>query len=111
MIPLAERLTRRFEDEICRVCVRRTASGDCSLEPGKECPVFRWADELAEIMTDVDSIRLADYMDRIQAAICPRCAQDDRGCCIQRDRLDCPLDLYLGLIVRILEEELESPGR
>jgi hypothetical protein len=111
MMPLEQLLARRFEDEICRVCVRRTASGDCSLEAGKECPIFRWAEELAGIVEGVDSARLADYMDRIQAVVCPQCAQDERGFCKSRDKLDCPLELYLGLVVRILEEELEARKR
>ena len=106
MTPLPDRLARRFEEEICRVCVLRTARGDCSLRPGQECPIFRWADDLAGVVAGISSNRLADYMDRIQAVICPHCAQDERGRCPQRDRLDCPLDMYLALVVRILEEEL-----
>jgi hypothetical protein len=34
--------------------------------------------------------------------------QDANGRCVDRDHLDCPLDLYLGLIVEALEEELNA---
>lgn len=109
---LADRLARRFEEGICSVCVHRTASGGCTLTEKRECPVFGWAARLAEIVDGMQSDRLADYMDQIGAVICPECRQDDDGACVDRDHLDCPLDLYLGLVVELLEAELEAsrPG-
>lgn len=105
---LADRLARRFEDRICRVCVHRTADGGCTLTDRRQCPIFEWAEQLAPIVRDVRSDRLADYIDQIQAIVCPQCVQDVAGHCAEREHLDCPLDLYLGLVVECLEDELKS---
>lgn len=110
MPTLMERLAKRFEDDICRVCVHRTAGGGCTLTEHADCPVQRWAEQLAEVVKGVASDRLSEYLDHIQAVICPQCIQDEAGHCKARTHLDCPLDLYLGLVVRILEEELERDG-
>ncbi len=104
---LAERLYARFEKEICSRCVHQTADGGCSLTDRRECPVFEWATQIAELVKDVDSNQLGDYLDRIQAIICPGCMQQPNGQCKSRNHLDCPLDLYLGLVVPIIEEELK----
>jgi hypothetical protein len=107
--PLADRLRDRFEQEICKVCVHRTADGGCSMKQEhrwEQCPVYQWAGQLAQLVEGVRSVRLAEYMDRIAAIICPQCRQLADGGCETRDHLDCPLDLYLGLIVPIIEEEL-----
>lgn len=104
---LVERLNARFEKEICPVCVHRMADGGCTLTDRRECPVFEWARQLSELVGGIDSRQLGDYMDRIQAIICPSCMQLADGKCKSRDHLDCPLDLYLGLVVPIIEEELK----
>ncbi len=112
MTQLQERLATRFEDEICRICVHRTAGGGCSLTADDDkCPVFRWSMELAALVSDIDSDRLADYLDNIQGIVCPQCAQDETGRCASRDHLDCPVDLYLGLVVDILEDELHARNK
>ncbi len=105
---LADRLVKRFEEAICRVCVHRTASGGCTLTDRRECPIFEWAQQLAEVVEGVESDNLADYMQEIGSIICPECYQDESGECAERDHLDCPLDLYLGLVVEVLERELEA---
>ncbi len=69
--------------------------------------MFEWAQQLAEAVEGVESNRLADYMDRIQAIICPSCMQRPDGKCQARDHLDCPLDLYMGLVVPIIEDEVK----
>ena len=104
---LAERLDVRFKSEICPLCIHRTAEGGCTLTEEHECPMLKWARQLAEVVVGIDSGRLGDYMDKIQAIICPSCMQLADGRCKTRDRLDCPLDLYLGLIVPIIEQELK----
>lgn len=103
---LTTRLTRRFEDEICPVCAHRTASAGCSLTARRECPIFEWSEKLAAVVADIDSDRLGDYMDQVGKIICPDCCQGDDGACAAREHLDCPLDLYFGLVVEILEDEL-----
>lgn len=103
----AERLAQRFEEEICRVCVHRTADGGCTLTERRACPVFEWAEQLAGVVGATESDRLADYMQEIQIIICPECAQEEDGTCEDREHLNCPLDLYLGLVVQVLEEELQ----
>ncbi len=108
--PLEVRLRERFEQEICPVCVHRTADGSCTA-PRRfdriECPVFEWARNIATLVQTIDSPRLEDYIERIQSIICPECMQAPGGRCEARDRLDCPVDLYLGLIVPIIEDELQ----
>ena len=107
MNSLAERLDARFKESVCPLCVHRTADGGCTLTEHRECPIFEWARQVAEVVEGIDSSRLGDYMDKIQAIICPSCMQLANGHCKARDHLDCPLDLYLGLVVPIIEEELK----
>lgn len=109
---LASRVQGRIEREICPVCVHRKADGGCTLTERRECPLFNWVDQLVRAVAGVDSDRLADYMERIQEMICPFCVQDADGHCRPRDNLNCPLDLYAGLVVPIVEDELkrEKPG-
>jgi hypothetical protein len=107
MESLEDRLRMRFEKEICSVCVNQTAGRGCSLGDRRECPIFKWAPALAELIEHVASNHLSDYVDQIQAIICPGCMQDPHGTCKARDHLDCPLDLYLGLVVPIVEDELK----
>jgi|CXWL01.1.fsa_nt_gi hypothetical protein len=107
---LADRLRLRIEDEVCPLCIHQTSDGGCSLQHGPErgnCPAFKWAHQLAELVEGVESNRLGDYADQIQAIICPECKQSPDGRCKARERLDCPIDLYLGLLIPIVEEELE----
>lgn len=108
---LAERLQARFEREICPRCVHETARGGCTFTDRRECPVFEWAQQLAALISTMESERLGDYLDRIQAIICPTCMQDPTGICKARNHLDCPLDLYLGLVVPIVEDELRRGPR
>ena len=105
---LAKRLADQFEQRICRVCVHETATGGCTLTRNRECPIFQWAEQLAEVVAGMESDRLADYMDGVQAIICPDCLQDDKGQCEDRTHLNCPLDLYLGIVVEVLEQELNA---
>ena len=71
MSSLVDRLSRRFEEEICRVCVLRTASAECSLDPGQQCPIFRWAEELANLVDKVESERMNEYVEELRSVICP----------------------------------------
>lgn len=103
-----EKLFNRFDEEICRVCVHRTSRGGCTLTANRECPLWAWASDLSSVVEQVDSDRLADYLAEITQVICPQCSQDDSGRCADREHLDCPLDLYLGIVVRVLEEELQQ---
>ena len=50
---LAERLANQFEQRICRVCVHETATGGCTLTRDRECPIFQWAEQLAEVAAGV----------------------------------------------------------
>ncbi len=45
-------------------------------------------------------------MDQVQAIVCPECHQDEEGHCEDRTHLNRPLDLYLGIVVEVLEQEL-----
>jgi hypothetical protein len=109
--PLELRLRDRFQREVCPICIHRTSNGGCSITNRVdrfECPVFEWADKIAELVRELSSPRLEDYINQIQSIICPDCKQDPKGRCKDRDRLDCPADLYAGLIIPIIEEELAA---
>ncbi len=107
----AERLARRLEEDICKVCVHRTADHRCALSDSGQCPIFRWAEQLAALVQELQSDRLQDYEARIQASICPECHQAADGTCSEREHLNCPLDLYLALVLEIFEEDLATHGR
>jgi len=108
MKAFSQRLAKRCEEEICHVCVHRTAQGGCTLSERHECPIFEWAEQLTEVVSNMNSDRLAKYMKKIQDVICPECMQMDDGSCEDRDHWNCPLDLYLGIVVDVLEDELEK---
>ncbi len=103
---LTARLIRRFEDEICRVGAHRPASAGCSLTATRESPIFVWSEKLSAVVADIDSDRLGDYMDQVGKIICPDCFQGGDGTYAECEHLDWPLDLYLGLVVEILQDEL-----
>lgn len=106
---LMQRLRNRFEQEICPVCIHRTSTGQCALlqrHDPIQCPIQEWAERLIQLVDARQSDRLADYLDDIQSTICPNCRQSPNGRCAARDHLDCPIDLYIGLVVPIIEEEL-----
>jgi hypothetical protein len=106
MDDFAKRLARRLEEEICRVCVHQTSDGGCTLTERRDCPVFEWAERLALMVGNLKSNLMADYLAEIQKVICPDCTQKEDGSCADRDHLDCPLDLYLGIVLQVFEDEL-----
>lgn len=103
---LTARWIRRFEDEICRVGAHQAASAGRSLTAMRERPNFEWSEKLSAVVADIDSDRLGDYMDEVGKIICPDCCQGEDGTCAGCEQLDWPLDLYFGLGVGILEDEL-----
>ena len=104
---LVDRLRLRFEQEVCPVCIHRRAGGGCSFTAEHFCPVFEWARQLGELVATMNSDQLGDYMDQVRAIICPNCAQKPDGQCDIRHRQGCPLDIYAGLLIPIVEDEIQ----
>jgi hypothetical protein len=109
MVSPEERVRRRLRDEVCKVCLYRTADGGCDLVPDIDCPILTRVDDIVDIVRSVKADRMDPYVDRLREVICADCRmQNAEGQCDMRDANDCVLDDYFGMIVEIVEEELST---
>lgn len=107
MTLVRQRVERRLREEVCHACIFRTATGGCSLEAVRDCPILTRVDDIIEIVRTVDSPTIGPYVERLREAVCAHCDMlDDAGQCPLRGKLDCALDDYFVWIVNIVDEEL-----
>ena len=105
---LSERISDRFREGICRVCIYRTADGGCGLRQELDCPIMTRIDAIIDVVQQVDDDHMDPYIEKLRETICSECRmQDEQGRCVMRDHADCALDDYFGLVVEIVEEEIE----
>ncbi len=100
---------RAFEEavlaRICACCVECRDDGSCGLDPSRECSIKIHLPQILQSVQGVTSDRIEDYVEHIREDVCAVC--EDRnpdGSCDVRDRIDCPLDRYLLLVVEAIEE-------
>lgn len=103
-----------IEEHVCVVCLDRTDTGECSLPHGRTCAIERHLPTVVEVLSNLDSRHLDDYVARIEAEVCARCS--DRGPdpdpqhCQPRSRGECALASYLALMVEAVEEARKRQG-
>ncbi len=102
-----ERICKRVEAEISPNCMHRMPSGVCRQPEDFPCPIHSNMARIIEIVRSVSSERIDSYVNRLRAEVCNVCGmQDELGECCMRNKLDCCLDAFFVLVVRIVEEEL-----
>lgn len=106
---LYDRIEARLLDDVCSKCIYRTAQGGCGLPRNIPCPILTRVKDIVEVVRSVSSDEIDPYVERLRAVVCRKCPiEDEGGHCRMRDKSDCALDDYFGLIVSIVEEELAA---
>ena len=90
--------------KVCSVCLDSRDDRTCGLS-GRVCAIEKHLPRLVEVLSEIDSPRMDDYVAAIRAQVCASCdQQDDSGRCDLRAQAACALDAYLSLVVDAVEE-------
>lgn len=114
MSSLHDRIAARLRNEVCTVCVMTLPDGSCGLPPAEMCPLFSHLDEAIAAVDQVDhgpqagSSRIDPYVQRLREIVCADCVNSRAGKCSHREDLTCALDMYFGMVVEIIEDELAA---
>jgi hypothetical protein len=124
MAPIAvEKYQDAMRDAICSMCVcfaeDKQNPGRCVHEQSGQCSLFAHLNEVADVVSGVDSYSMDPYIEALRRQVCSKCEhQDERGICDLRDSRGpvpnwCVLDAYFNLIVGAVEEvqRMETNGR
>ena len=104
---LQDRICRRVEAEISPNCMHRLPSGACQQPQDFPCPIHNNVDGIIEVVRSASSNSIEPYVRKLREIVCKKCQMlDEFGECKLRDNLDCCLDAFIVLIVKIVEEEL-----
>ena len=102
-----ERICERVEAEISPNCMHRRPSRVCWKPEDFPCPIHGNMAAIIDVVRSVSSDRIDPYVTRLREEVCQKCQMlDESGECKLRDNLDCCLDAFIVLIVKIVEEEL-----
>ena len=102
-----ERICERVEAEISPNCMHRMPSGVCRQPEDFPCPIHGNMAAIIEVVRSVSSNRIDPYVTRLREVVCQKCQMlNESSECKLRDTLDCCLDVFVVLIVKIVEEEL-----
>ena len=102
-----ERICERVEAEISPNCMHRLPSGVCRQPEGFPCPIHNNVDGIIEVVRSVSSNSIEPYVRKLREIVCKKCEMlDESGEYNLRDNLDCCLDAFIALIVKIVEKEL-----
>lgn len=95
--PYKEALAR----EVQHACSGVTRSS----QRGPGCRIFRYLPELVEVVTEVESERIADYDQAVRERICSWCPyQDAEGYCSLRIFGQCCLAMQLPAVVQTIHK-------
>ena len=93
-----------IQRRVCSVCLDQATDGGCGLSR-RTCALQWHLPAIVETIASIDSPRMDDYVEAIEAQVCSRCEEsDERGRCGLRDRGECSLSTYLSLVVDAIEE-------
>ena len=100
-----DKLGKEVLERICAVCIDRRDDGSCGLDTDLRCSIKLHLPRILQTLGKVSSPRLSDYAERIRSSICAVCEdREPDGSCEVRERVDCPLDTYLMLVVEAIED-------
>ena len=94
---------------ICRKCIDGDGTGACRLPAGVDCPIRMFLPEIVTTVVNVKSDSYDAYIHSLRRNVCILCnSQKADGSCAQRVQLECALDRYFPLIIKIVEEIKEQ---
>jgi hypothetical protein len=100
---------RALQERVCAVCLDRHDDGSCQLPNGRVCGVKRHLPLIADVVHNVDSSRMDDYVAAVERSICKRCPeQDAAGHCTYREKASCALYAYLPLVLDAIDAADEA---
>jgi hypothetical protein len=101
-----DRIAQQLRERVCSVCYAELREGSCGLPHGVSCPLFQRLDDVIAAVADTRSDRFDAYVDRVREVVCSTCRMKDDGFCDRREVLDCALDMYLPLVVEIIQNSM-----
>ena len=105
---------RALQDSVCSVCLDQRNDGTCGLAKGQVCALKRHLPLLADVVHNVESLRMDDYVEAVERSLCTRCPEQDAvGACGLRDHASCALYTYLPLVldaIDMTDERRRSEG-
>jgi hypothetical protein len=95
-----------LQASVCAICLDRRDDGSCGLPRGAVCALKRHLPLILDVVHNVDSAHMDDYVETVEGEVCRRCPeQDASGKCVKRDKASCALYTYLPVVVDAVEEE------
>jgi hypothetical protein len=89
---------------VCSVCLDQATDGSCGLSH-RTCALQWHLPLIVEALSSIQSDRMDEYAQAVEARVCTRCSESDgAGGCKRRDKGECALDTYLSLVVDAIEE-------
>lgn len=93
------------QDKICRKCIDGDGRGNCRLPKGESCALQQFLPAIIETVQAIDWAPYEAYVNALRANVCSQCKeQNASGVCVRRDKLECALDRYFGLVIRVIDE-------
>jgi hypothetical protein len=95
----------------CAACLDVGDDGSCGLR-SRLCALAAHLPLIVEAIASVQSGRMDEYVEAIEARVCRQChEQDAQGRCRLRDSGECDLYTYLPLVVDAIEEVKGTESR
>ena len=101
---MKQSLEEAVMERICAACVDRRDDGSCGIDADLQCAIKLHLPTILKSLEGLQSDQLSDYVERTRRSVCSICEDGTPEVCEVRDKVDCPLDRYLGLVVEAIEE-------
>lgn len=103
---------RALQHRVCAVCLERRHDGTCGIPKQRVCGLMRHLPLLVDVVHNVDSGRMDDYLDAVEREVCSRCPDDHplTGCAY-RDEASCALYTYLPRVLDAIDAVDEERRR
>ncbi len=93
------------QEKICRKCIDGDGTGNCRLPKEESCALQQYLPAIIETVQAIDWAPYETYVNALRTKVCSQCTeQDAAGACPRRDKLECALDRYFGLVIRVIDE-------
>ncbi|MEX2116581.1 MAG: hypothetical protein WEB37_06825 [Bacteroidota bacterium] len=93
------------QERICRKCIDGDGRGNCRLPRGESCALQQFLPAIIETVQSIEWAPYETYVSALRASVCAQCKdQDASGVCARRNTLECALDRYFGLVIRVIDE-------
>lgn len=101
-----------IRQNVCRKCIDGDGRGGCRLPIDEYCGLDRFFPEIVRTVRSVHSDSFQDYVDALRVNICRTCDhQFPNGVCRKRDTLECALDRYFPIVIKVIESVKTSEVR